>query len=283
MRFVLALLVVASLSACKPPETEPARRFQLTGTVAGNEPSSARVVIAHDAVDGLMPAMSMPFDIRGVGPSVREGDRIAATLVVTRSRSWLENVQITAAAGVARAGSATRGHAAPGVIVPALPLRDQNGTSLTLRDFTGRVLVITFIYTRCPLPDACPLMVKHLERVRRRAIDERIGDRVALLGVTLDPGFDTPAVLRTYGESMLAGTNRFDQWTLATGTVAQVEEVARFFGVAARAEGGFVTHTLSTAVIGHDGRIMRIFPSNSWRPDDLFTDVRRGVGRAAGQ
>ena len=283
MRFVLALLVAASLSACAPAETEPARRFQLTGTVAGNEPSSARVVIAHDAVDGLMPAMSMPFDIRGVAPSVREGDRIAATLVVTSSRSWLENVRITAAAGAARAGSATTGHAAPGVIVPAFPLKDQNGRSLTLRDFTGRVLVITFIYTRCPLPDACPLMVKHLERVRRRAIDDRIGDRVALLGVTLDPGFDTPAVLRAYGESMLVGTNRFDQWTLATGTVAQVEEVARFFGVAARAEGGFVTHSLSTAVIGHDGRIMRIFPSNSWRPDDLFADVRRGVERAAGR
>ena len=198
IRFLLALLVVASLSTCAPRGTEPARRFQLTGTVAGNEPCSGRVVIAHDAVDGLMPAMSMPFDIRGVPPSVREGDRIAATLVVTSSRSWLENVRITAAAaGVARAGSATTGQAAPGVIVPALPLKDQNGRSLTLRDFTGRVLVITFIYTRCPLPDACPLMVKHLERVRRRAIDERIGERGARLGVTLDPGFDTPAVLRS--------------------------------------------------------------------------------------
>ena len=126
-------------------------------------------------------------------------------------------------------------------------------------------------------------MVSHLEALRRRVNEEGLGGRLALLGVTLDPGFDTPAVLRTYGESMLAGTNRFDQWTLATGTVAQVEEVARFFGVAARAEGGFVTHTLSTAVIGHDGRIVRIFTSNSWRPDDLFADVRRGVERAAGQ
>ena len=105
---------------------------------------------------------------------------------------------------------------------------------------------------------------------------------MALLGVTLDPAFDTPAVLRAYGESVLKGASRFDQWTLATGTVAQVETVAGFFGVSARAEGGLMTHTLSTAVIGHDGRIMRIFPSNSWRPDDLFAEVRRGVERAAG-
>ena len=121
----------------------------------------------------------------------------------------------------------------------------------------GRVLVVTFLYTRCPLPDFCPLMVQHLEAVRRRANDAGMGGRLALLGVTLDPAFDTPAVLRAYGESVLKESNRFDQWTLATGTVAQVEDVARFFGIGYRAEGGLVTHTLTTAVIGGDGRVVR--------------------------
>ena len=74
---------------------------------------------------------------------------------------------------------------------------------------------------------------------------------------------------------------RVDRWTLATGTPAQIEEMARFFGVTARAEGGLVTHTLSTAVIGHDGRIMRLFPSNSWHPDELYDAVRLGVERSA--
>ena len=154
---------------------------------------------------------------------------------------------------------------------------------MTLRDFDGRVLVVTFIYTRCPLPDFCPLMVKHLESVRRRANDERIPGVVALLGVTLDPEFDTPAVLRAYGESVLEGPDRFGQWTLAGGTTAQIEDVAKFFGVGYRADNGVVTHTLTTAVIGHDGRIMRVFPSNSWRPDELFDVVKRGLERAAGQ
>jgi protein SCO1 len=125
-------------------------------------------------------------------------------------------------------------------------------------------------------------MVRHLETLRGRTVEEGIGDRVALLGVTLDPGYDTPAVLRAYGESVLKGVNPFDQWTLATGTATEVEDVARFFGVAARTESGLLTHTLSTAVIGHDGRIMRIFPSNYWRIDDLLADVRRGVARAGG-
>jgi protein SCO1/2 len=173
------------------------------------------------------------------------------------------------------------GRAAPGVVVPAFQLVDQAGRSFTMRDFAGRVLVITFIYTRCPLPNFCPLMVKHLESVRRRANEERTPGGVALLGVTLDPAFDTPAVLRAYGESVLKGADRFDQWTLAGGTAVQIEDVAKFFGVAYRADSGLVTHTLTTAVVGHDGRVMRVFPSNSWQPDELFEVVRRGLERAA--
>jgi protein SCO1/2 len=275
------LLIATSFPACSTTEPEPARHFQLTGTVARPQPSTSRLTIAHDAVDGLMPAMSMPFEIRGAAPSLREGDRIAATLVVTGTQSWLEDVRVTAAGSAGRGDAVTASHAAPGVVVPPFGLVSQDGKALTLRDFAGRVLVVTFIYTRCPLPDYCPLMVKHLETIRRQATEEHFGDRVALLGVSLDPEYDTPAVLRAYGESVLKEDNRFDQWTLATGTAAQVEAVVQFFGVSARADGGLVTHTLSTAVIGHDGRIMRIFPSNSWRPDDLLADVRRGVERSA--
>jgi cytochrome oxidase Cu insertion factor (SCO1/SenC/PrrC family) len=122
-------------------------------------------------------------------------------------------------------------------------------------------------------------MVKHLETVRRLANEERIGTRLALLGVTLDQAFDTPAVLSAYGKLTLKGADRFDQWTLATGTPTQIEDVARFFGVGYRGENGFVTHTLMTAVIGADGRVMRTFPSNSWLPDAVFALVRQGVAR----
>jgi cytochrome oxidase Cu insertion factor (SCO1/SenC/PrrC family) len=97
----------------------------------------------------------------------------------------------------------------------------------------------------------------------------------------MDPAVDTPAVLRAYGESVLKAPGRFDQWTLATGTAAQIEDVARFFGVGYRAEGGVVTHTLTTTVLSHDGRVMRVFASNSWRLDDLYDVVRSGMQNAA--
>ena len=172
-----------------------------------------------------MPAMAMPFEVRGITPGLREGDRIAATWL-SCDRSWLEDVRVTAAGSGVGTWPPVPSRAVPGLIVPPFELGDQSDRPLTFRGFTGRVLVITFIYTRCPLPDFCPLMVRHLEAIRRRAVEERIGNRLALLGVTLDPGFDTPDVLRTYGESVLKGADRFDRWTLATGTPAQVEEVA---------------------------------------------------------
>jgi protein SCO1 len=280
---VLPILAALSIAGCSHDTAVDARRFQLTGVVVGREASPQRVVVAHDAVDGLMPSMSMAFDIRGVAPPVRDGDRIAATLVVTDSRSWLEDVTVRSRDGAAATRLPAASRAMPGAIVPDLPLVDQDGAPMTLRSGDGRVRVVTFIYTRCPLPDLCPLMVKHLEALRRRANEEELGSRLALLGVTMDPSFDTPPVLHSYGEAVLKGSNRFDQWTLATGTAAQVENVARFFGVGYRAEGGFVTHTLTTAVVSHDGRVMRVFGSNSWRPDDVYDVVQRGIERAVVQ
>ena len=277
MRRVILLLALVTAS-CSADARVDVRRYQLSGVVVGRENSPSRVVIAHEAINGLMPAMSMEFEIRGGAPPIADGDRIVATLVLSDSRSWLEDVKVTARDSAAGTRLPAASRAMPGAVVPDLPLVDQNGAPVTLlRNSAGRVRIVTFIYTRCPLPDFCPLMVKHLETVRRRANEEGLGSRLALLGVTLDPVFDTPSVLRAYGESMLKAPDRFDQWTLATGTAAQIEDVARFFTVGYRTEGGFVTHTLTTAVVSHDGRVMRVFESNSWRPDDVYDVVRRGI------
>jgi len=280
MTVALVLLVVASHVACADEHAANVRRYQLTGVVRGHETSPPRVVVAHDAVNGLMPAMRMAFEVSGHAPTLREGDRIVSTLVVSDSRSWLEDVRIAGREGVAPARLPPTNRALDGATVPDFGFVDQNGDAFTMRKFDGRVVVVTFIYTRCPLPDFCPLMVKYLEAVRQRANEKGQGADLALLGLTLDPAFDSPNVLRAYGESQLTGHNPFTQWTLATGTSPQIEDAARFFGVGYRAESGLVTHTLSTIVIGHDGRIIQTFASNSWRPDDLFDVVQRGLERA---
>jgi protein SCO1 len=272
------LVLITVIAACSSARQDDARRYQLTGTVVGRETSPDRVVIAHDAVAGLMPAMTMPFEVRGATPAVREGDRLAATLAVTDSRSWLENVSVTGSGEAASsAGVAGARRALPGVMVPDFELLDHNGRSFRMRKLTGHVVVVTFIYSRCPLPDFCPLMVKNLERIQSRANDSGIDRHLSLLGITLDPAFDTPAVLTAYGKAMLKDPSRFEHWTLATGTAAQIQDVAGFFGVGYRPEAGFVTHDLATAVVAPDGRVMQVFPSNSWLPEAVFERVRQGA------
>jgi len=275
---VLATAVACAGVTCTRPDPD-VRSFPLTGVVVGQEPAASRVVIAHDAVEGLMPAMSMGFEVGEGAPRLLEGDRIAATLQVSSSRSWLEKLRITGRdPNAARVATATR--AMPGAGVPDAVLVDQDGAPAPLRDAAGRIRVVTFIYTRCPMPELCPLMVRHLEAVRLRANAAGLGDRLSFLGLTLDPAFDTPAILRSYGESVLRGDDRFGQWTLATGTAAQVEDVARFFGVGYRADGQSLVHTLVTAVISHDGRVVRTFASNSWRPEELYDVVQQSIERA---
>lgn len=277
---LLAIAAVVWSTACSPDAPPNIRRYQLTATVVGADAARQRVRLAHDAVPGLMPAMTMDLGIKGEAPPLREGDRVVATLAVSDTASWLENLTITGTGPAAVVAGRPSG-AAPRTPLPDFLLVDQNGGRFSTRQFAGRVLVITFVYTRCPLPDFCPLMVKHLEAVRARTDEDAIGSRIAFLGVTLDPAFDTPAVLRAYGERVLEGADRFDRWTLATGTPAQIADVARFFGVDYRAEGGVVIHTLATAVIGADGRVMRVFDSNSWRPEEILDEAKRGMNRGS--
>src|SRR5215213_5662873 len=98
-RAAALLLIALAATACGSRE---GRRVELNGVVTERPTSPGRASVAHDAVDGLMPAMIMTFEVRGTAPAVREGDRIAATLVVTADRSWLEDLRITGRDATAR-------------------------------------------------------------------------------------------------------------------------------------------------------------------------------------
>lgn len=270
------VVVLVVTGGCSRGNSE-LRRFPITGTVQGSGTEASRIVVEHDAVTGLMPPMIMDFEVEGASFLPRRGDRIAATLMVTAHRSWLQGLSVTQPASVPRDGLRAGRAPAPGTLAPDFHLIDQDNQPVTRQRFVERVVVLTFIYTRCPLPDFCPLMVRHLERVRHLVNDLGFSARTAFVGVTLDPAFDSPSVLRRYGTTVLKGPDRFEQWTLATGSAAQVADVATFFGTTFRTENQMVTHTLMTAVLDGNGRLVRSFPSNAWRPEELFEVVRQAI------
>ncbi len=233
-----------------------ARHYTTTGLVLQVDRPGARVTISHDAFPGFMDAMAMPFDLKGAARGMRTapGDRVRFRLSVKGSRSWIDRLAIVSAAPV-DAGllqTPVRSALVPvGSPVPDFELIDQSGTPLALSALRGKVVAVTFVYTRCPLPDYCPRMVENFRALRSRFAD-RMGRELVLLSISFDPRYDTPDILQKYAAGHGAGGTG---WHFLTGDASRIERVCAAFGVEYWAEEGLITHSLQTAVVDREGRL----------------------------
>ncbi len=260
------------------PPADPGRRtYSASGVVRSVNASSRTLQIAHEAIPGLMPAMTMPFRVDGHAwpTGVRPGDTIDFRLVVTFRDSWIDSVRRVSDQPDAELEAvspedreATRLQV--GERVPDLTLVDQDGHAFRWSDLHGNAIVLTFVYTRCPLPNFCPLMTQNFAELQRRLRPE-FGDQVRLLSISIDPIFDTPGVLRNY-----AAQNGVDSrfWTLVTGSEAGINQAAELFGLFRQAAGGLINHDLRTALIGPDGRLVSLWKGNAWTPYEVQRQVR---------
>lgn len=261
-----------------------ARRYPLTGVVRAVKKDDRTLSVAHDEIEGLMDAMTMDFVVADawVLDAAGPGDRITAMLVLDGARSWLDGVVITKADPSAPA-SGTRGAGGapptdidvvpPGSPLPDVALVDQDGRAVSPATYEGHEAVYTFIYTRCPLPDYCPLMMRRLNELASRleAADRR--DDVWLAAVTLDPSHDRPDVLKAYGDKMLqpAGdAGRYERTALLTGEPEAIRQFASAFQLAYDVEGDEIIHGLRTIVVDADGRVVRTFRGSDWSVDDVM-------------
>ena len=233
-----------------------ARHYTTQGLVLRIDQPGVIVTVSHDALPGFMDAMAMPFDLRGAARStpLAPGDRVRLRLAVKGGRSWVDRLEVISAEPV-DAGLLTT-PATPvlvpvGAPVPDFELIDQAGARVTLSAFKGKVVAVTFVYTRCPLPDYCPRMVANFRVVRDRFADRMDRDLV-LLTISFDPKYDTPDMLRKYAQGQRAGG---PGWHFLTGDGARIERVSAAFGIQYWAEEGLITHSLQTAVIDRNGRL----------------------------
>lgn len=270
-----AFLCLAGCSG-KPAEEH---RYDLKGKVVAVDRAKGEVTVEHGEIKGYMPGMTMPFPLRDAEALkvVEAGDGIQATLVVTDDGYWLDAPVITKSQpGDASAQTATPAGASepqPGAEVPDVKLINQDGRPVGMRQFRGRALVVTFIYTRCPLPDYCPLMSANFAQLNAALADDAdLRKRAHLLSVTLDPEYDTPSVLKGYGATYAGG--KFDNWDFATGDAAEVRRLAEFLGLIYKTEGEQVIHSLRTAVITPGGKLYKIYRGNEWKPDEVLSDLR---------
>ncbi len=293
MRYLLLVLFsILLFTACQKTETRQtaspdAKRYTLKGTVVAVDKAKKSASIKHDDIPGYMDAMTMDFPIRAdwVWDDLKPGADIRADLVVDNANGkfWLENIALTAAPDPNQpAPPVNENFSQIGKEVPDFKLTNQDGKQISLKDFRGKALAITFIYTKCPLPDYCILMSKNFSDLANKLKDSDLKDKIRLLSISFDPQTDTPAKLKEYGKGYLGNTAEpdFTVWQLATGSDKQIKDIADFFGLRYETDANDKTqfnHSLRTIVIAPDGKVQKVFAGNEWTPNDLLRELQATI------
>jgi len=280
---VLSLFVALTVACGRTEE----RRFTLTGQIESLNPALKNVVVKHGEIKGFMPAMTMPYDVRDTKAldGLAAGDLITATLVVETNGAYLTAIKKTGSAPLEKRPpeppppSASSGFELlrPGEPVPDNTFVDQDGKKRTFSSFKGAPVVMTFIYTTCPLPTFCPLMDRHFAAMQKPLKADPALAGVRLVTVSFDPATDTPAVLKAHAQRLDADLTR---WTFLTGDRDEVDRFAARFGVSvgrALNDPRNITHNLRTAIIDADGKVVKVYTGNEWTPEQVLTDLKSQV------
>jgi len=275
-------MLLIALTGCKSNPSANSKRYPFKGRIVAISSQSQSAIIDGDAIPGFMGAMAMDYKIKPASmlSQLSSGDTISAEVVVEAkgdaSDYWLENVKVTAhAAPPAQTPKSSLHMPAPGEDVPNFAFTNQSGRRITLAQYRGKVLFVTFIYTRCPFPDFCPRMSSNFAEIYKQFSANPSLASAHLLSISFDPSYDTPKVLRDYGYSVAHTQDLalFSRWEFAVPTSADLPKVTDFFALTVTPEGGLITHNLSTAVIGPDGKIVSWYHGSDWQVSDLIKDA----------
>ena len=283
-KILLASCVALALLSCgrSTNSDERADHYDTRGVVRGFSPDRSTIEIQHENIPDFMPSMTMPFVTRDPKQiaDLRTGDAISFRMAVTKKDFWIENVKKIRREDVNVAEpkrtspvSADRdARLTEGDKMPPFTLTNQNGERISLDTFHGNSLVLTFVFTRCPVPNFCPRMSNNFEELQE-AIKSSTGTLATtrLLSVTLDPAYDTPKVLSDY-----AGFHHADSkiWSFATGDEKAIDSLTRAFSVYRQNEGGTISHGLATALINKEGKIDKIWRGNAWTPAEIIKEIQ---------
>ena len=254
-----------------------ARQYRAEGMVLSLDAARRTVTISHKPIPGYMQSMTMPFAVR----EPRELQRIHAGMLVNfrlhvgEKESWISGLrpQPSSVVALAAATGALLRRPAEAIPVggpaPEFVLTDQNGRTVMLSQWAGKVIAVNFIYTRCPLPEVCPRLSASFAALQRRYRD-RLGGDLVLVSITLDPVYDTPEVLSRYAKSVGAVEGG---WYFLTGSTEKIAALARRFGLVYWPEEGVIVHSVVTAIISPGGRLAASIEGSSFPLEQLSSLV----------
>lgn len=280
---ILLGCVLALAIGCK----EVNKRYTLRGQVVGINFNKSQLIVNHEEIPGFMPAMTMPYDVRNANllNAVQAGDRITADIVVPdNGPSWLENIVITDKSQRKTAStSAGAGYLKVGDKVPDVPLVNQDGKAIHFNRFRGKAVLFTFIYTRCPNPDYCPLLSSDFAAMRKELFKNPAEcGATHLISISLDPAYDTPPVMRKYGLIYLEGDPAgFTQWDFVSTTADDLKKLAGGFGLEYTQDGNQITHSMNTILLAPDGTVAAMWPDQFLKHAEILAAMRKTL--AAGK
>lgn len=285
-RVATLFCLTVALTGCDRSKTaDSARSFQVRGIVRALAPDRSAVSVEHENIPGIMPSMTMPFSVQDQKDIARLkiGDAISFRMTITDKDLFIDEVKKIPTREVHLAERAPAGSPSPAVsarlregdIIPSFTLANQDGARVTLETLRGHSFVLTFIFTRCPVPKFCPLISHNFSELQEAIkADAGAAGKTRLLSITLDPKFDTPEILKSYAQQQKADSQI---WTFATGEPAEIEKLTQSFAVFVQPEAGTISHGLATALIGPDGHVVNIWRGNGWRPSEVIDELRRQI------
>jgi protein SCO1/2 len=271
-----ALLAPAVLGCDLAQHFRGARRVEARGVVAAVDPALRQVVIDHQDIPGVMPAMSMSFDVGDPDllDGLQPGQTIDFTLELRSQSMRVMGARVVEGTGEACPASlGFDGAAAEGSPAPDFSLVDQDGRPVSLASLRGKVLLLDFVYTHCPGP--CPILTGTHVSVQR-ALPPELTEKVHFVSISLDPERDTPEAFRRYAEARGAD---LATWSFLGGAPDAVADVIVRYGVGATpGEDGGIEHLVITYVIDAEGRIARRFAGLEHRADTLLAAIAAVAG-----
>ena len=280
--FALWMLIVCRVKSAAFPDTSGGAAKGLTfaarGVVLEIKPDGRNVVICHEAISNYMAAMTMPFPIKdpGVLDGVRRGDKVSFQLHVAGTNSWVDHVTRLGTVTLPAPAGPINPPPSPGHPLLACQFTNELGQAVSLSDFHGQALAITFFYSRCPLPDYCPRLSKNFQMAQQK-LESRAGTPANwhLLSISFDPEFDTPAVLKAYGDSY-----QYDpkHWSFLTGPADKIGELARAAGLTYQYDAGAFNHDFRTLIIDAAGRLQMVFPTSGDLSDPIVAEIIMAAG-----
>jgi protein SCO1/2 len=153
-----------------------------------------------------------------------------------------------------------------------LPFTDQEGQSMRLCDLAGQAVLLSYVYTSCPIQTMCPLTTKKMAQIQA-ALPEELEGQVALVSITLDPERDPPEALKGYGEFYGAD---FASWSFLTAGEDAIRASASCCNVTYSFEdNGMIGHNMNLVILAPDGQIAHEYPGIDWKVPSVIATLRK--------